>query len=146
MARYLYVAPGQEILALCEFVLQLLQDRHLQRPRQEGNDQILVSPHAIEMLTAPRSRPSFPPSPAQPSPALVTHSTVSPPLPLHALLRTQPLLLPRRPRPQLQRMDAALPLQLLLQQRIHHAVPRGLHLGLERRGCDEHAEMRLVGC
>lgn len=36
-------------------------------------------------------------------------------------------------------------LQFLLQQSIHHTVPRGLHLRFERFGRDEHAEMRLFG-
>ena len=37
------------------------------------------------------------------------------------------------------------PLQLLLQQSIHHPVPCGLHFRLERFGRDEHTEMGLFG-
>ena len=36
-------------------------------------------------------------------------------------------------------------LHLFLQQSVYHPMPRRLHLGLERLGGDEHAEMRLFG-
>ena len=43
-----------------------------------------------------------------------------------------PLLFFRRPRPKLQRVDPAHPLQLVLQQRVDHPMPRRLRLGCER--------------
>lgn len=67
-------------------------------------------------------------------------------LPLLDLLpRNLFLLFFRRPRPQLKRMYPPRPLQLLLQQSVHHPMPRRLHLRLERFGRDEHTEMRLLG-
>ncbi len=37
------------------------------------------------------------------------------------------------------------PLQLLFQQRIHHPMPRRLHLCLERLGGDDEAEVGFCG-
>ena len=45
-------------------------------------------------------------------------------------------LLVRRLRPQLQRMNPSAPIHLLLEQRVHHAMPSGLWLGCECGGDD----------
>ena len=55
-----------------------------------------------------------------------------------------PLLLLRCLRLQLQRMNASLPLQLLLQQSIYDPMSRRLHFGLERVRSDDEAEMRFA--
>lgn len=64
---------------------------------------------------------------------------------LSSPLRLRPLFFLRRPRLQLQRMNATLPTDLLLQQRIHHAMPRRLRLARKRRRHHRHGEMRLLG-
>lgn len=59
---------------------------------------------------------------------------------LLSLLFPQPLLLFRRPRLELQRMNAAFLRELVLEQGVHHTVPRGLHPGFfELFRCYDHA-------
>ena len=55
-----------------------------------------------------------------------------------------PHLFLHRPRPQLERMYPPFTLHLLLQQRIHHAVPRRLHFRRKGFRHNHHAEMRLL--